>query len=342
VRHTATLCSKIVVRGPLELDRWGLAYSVLMSAVNGRPSADPEGGMVCSMGATADATWFRYVETVNQVPKLTREEELTLWREWTRSQDPRVRDQLIRANLRYVVAIAYKYRSYRLPLIELAAEGNLAILHAVRKFDPQRGTRFVTYAAHWIRAYMLNYIIRSWSLVCGGSGPLHSRRFFKLRREQVRVYALVGEGEHADALLAERVGVSPDRIADFNQRLALRDESLDRSVFEDGPTSVVETLASPVRNQEQDYQLRQAERRATELVHAALSSLDQRERLIAEACWMCDDEEQLSLAQIGRNLGVSRERARQLELRAKRKLRQRILEIRENQKQLASVGDSAA
>lgn len=294
------------------------------------------------MASTPNSTLSRYINMVNAIPKLTRDEESELWRRWQHEGDKRAKDTLIRSNLRYVVAIALKYRGHSLSLSELIAEGNFGILHALTKFEPERGNRFVTYAAYWIRAFILNHIIRSWSLVGGGSGPLHSRMFFKLRRERTRIYSLVGEGEAADTLLAERVGVSRDQIAEFNQRLSSRDVSLDREVFSDGTTSLVETLASPNSSQEQAYLESQDTYRVNEIVRTALESLDRREKHVVEAYLMNDEEDKLSLAEIGRSLGVSRERARQLESRAIKKLRQRILEIYESQRMLSGAIGSAA
>jgi RNA polymerase sigma-32 factor len=279
---------------------------------------------------------------VNAIPKLSREEELDLWTRWKTKGDHHAKDALVRANLRHVVAIALKYRSHSLPLAELIAEGNFGILHALTKFESERGNRFVTYAACWIRAFILNYIIRSWSMVGGGSGPLHSRMFFKLRRERTRIYALVGEGEAADALLAERVGLPQERVAEFSERLSTRDISLDREVFSDGSTSLVETLPSPHRSQEQAYLEHSEAFRMNDIVQAALATLDKREKHVVEAYLMTDDDEKLSLAEIGRNLGISRERARQLESRAIKKLRQRILENPQGQELIASAIDSAA
>lgn len=294
------------------------------------------------MASTPNSTLSRYINMVNAIPKLTREEESELWRRWQHEGDKCAKDTLIRSNLRYVVAIALKYRGHSLSLSELIAEGNFGILHALSKFEPERGNRFVTYAAYWIRAFILNHIIRSWSLVGGGSGPLHSRMFFKLRRERTRIYGLVGEGEEADTLLAKRVGVSPDQIAEYNQRLSSRDVSLDREVFSDGTTSLVETLASPNSSQEQAYLESQDAFRINEIVRSALESLDRREKHVVEAYLMNDEEDKLSLAEIGRSLGVSRERARQLESRAIKKLRQRILEIYESQRMLNGAVGSAA
>lgn len=324
----------------------GLARSVLMQLFNQRDAkrgvANHEERTPKAMATTPNSTLSRYISMVNAIPKLTREEETELWRRWQKCGDNRAKDTLVRANLRYVVAIALKYRGHSLSLAELIAEGNFGILHALTKFEPERGNRFVTYAAYWIRAFILNYIIRSWSLVGGGSGPLHSRMFFKLRRERTRVYSLVGEGEQADALLAERVGVSPEQIAEFNQRLSTRDISLDREVFSDGTTSLVETLPSPNRSQEQAYLESQDEFRTNDIVRSALDTLDKREKRVVEAYLMNDAEDKLSLAEIGRSLGVSRERARQLETRAIKKLRQRILEIYESQRLLSGAVGSAA
>lgn len=134
-----------------------------------------------------DTSFQNYVRTVQHYPQHTREEELELVKAFRQNGSEHARDALVRAHLRHVVAIALKYRRYGLPVADLVAEGNFGIVHALSKFDSDRGTRFVTYAAYWIRAYILNYIIRSWSLVGVGSGALRSKTFFKLRRERVRI-----------------------------------------------------------------------------------------------------------------------------------------------------------
>lgn len=279
------------------------------------------------MPADFDSALSRYMTMVQQFPKLDREQEAELFRFWQMSGDTRAKENLVRAHLRYVVAIAVKYRRYGLPLSELIAEGNFGIVHALSKFEPARGFRFVTYAAYWIRAYILNYIIHSWSMVGVGSGALRSKMFFKLRRERVRITNLVGEGEQADELLAERFNVSREQIQGMVRRLEARDVSLDAKVFDDAVTTVVETLASSGDDQEALLTSNQSSELAHEVVHSAIKALDPRERYIVEHRLMADADDELSLAEIGRRLGVSRERARQIETRAKRKLKERITEL---------------
>jgi len=278
---------------------------------------------------------------VSAFPKLSREEESELWRMWHNELDVRAKEDFIRSNLRHAVSIALKYSRYGLPLAELIAEGNFGLVHALSKFEPERGNRSVTYAAYWIRAHILEYVIRSWSLVGVGSGPLRSKLFFKLRRERVRIQNLVGEGEQADTLLAQQFGVSRDQMVELMQRLEARDLSLDLKVSESAVTSLVDTLPSSGCNQEQAYVNSLENRRIRNIVRAAFDELDIRERLIIENHLMRDSEDELSLADIGRRLGVSRERARQLETRAKRKLRNRILELSGNEG-LSGIGVNSA
>jgi RNA polymerase sigma-32 factor len=279
------------------------------------------------MTAELETSLSRYIALVQKYPKLDREEETALYTAWRASGDIAAKERLVRSHLRYVVAIALKYRRYGLPLAELIAEGNFGIVHALTKFDPERGNRFVTYAAYWIRAYVLNHIIQSWSLVGVGSGVLRSKMFFKLRRERVRITNLVGEGERADEMLANRFNMSREQIQGMVRRLDARDLSLDAKVFDDAVTTVVETLAATSDDQETTFSSNQTSFNAREVVQTAMKTLDPRERYIAEQRLMADSEDELSLAEIGRRLGVSRERARQLETRAKRKLKQRIIEL---------------
>ncbi len=279
------------------------------------------------MASETDPSLSRYMTMVQHFAKLSREEELALCDRWLANADEKAKDLLVRAHLRYVVAIAVKYRRYGLPLSELIAEGNFGIVHALTKFEPARGNRFVTYAAYWIRAYILNYIIRSWSMVGVGSGALRSKMFFKLRREKVRITNLVGEGDHADELLAEKFNVSRVQIVGMMRRLEARDVSLDSKVFDDAVTSLVDTLVSPDQGQEDSYSANQDGDQVRDVVRSALSTLDSRERYIVEHRLMADSEDELSLAEIGRRLNVSRERARQLEARAKRKLKLKIIAL---------------
>ena len=187
----------------------------------------------------------------------------------------------------------------------------------------------MTYAAYWIRAYMLNYVIRSWSMVGVGSGPLRSKLFFRLRRERARIANLVGDNEEAAGILAERFGESKEKIMSLANRLEARDVSLDAKVFDDGSVAMLDTLESDAPSQEDTVAKRQSEDRIKDSLRDALSELDPRERFIVEVRMMADVDDALSLAEIGRRLGVSRERARQLEARAKRKLRDRLAPLRD-------------
>ncbi len=277
-----------------------------------------------------DAAISRYISAARDEVALSREEEVELARKWRDGNDPRAAERLIRANLKYVVAIALSYRRYGLRLADLVSEGNLGLMMALRKFDPERGVRFVTYAAYWSRAYILNFVIKSWSMVGGGSGPLRSKMFFKLRRERAMVSNLLGEGNEQKSMemLADRIGQTVERTKELTRRLEARDVSLDVQQHEEGRMTLLDALQDGGANQEERFF--EEERRGalrTALV-SAVASLDERERFIVEQRLMADEE--TSLAEIGRQLGVSRERARQLEARAKAKLKKQLAGLVEN------------
>lgn len=277
------------------------------------------------MARDHDTETSRYIERVRKLPLLDRETEHQLALR-AREGDQVAIDQLVEANLRYVVAVALQYRRYGIKVADLIAEGNLGLMMAVRKFDPDRGTRFVTYAGYWIRAYVLDTVVRSTTMVGAGSGPLRSKMFFRLRRERARVANLAQDPHERNELLAERFGVSAEKMREMTRRLDARDVSLDAPLFDDSGTSLVDTLQGADGNQEETF-IEHEERGAVEArLVDALAELDRRERYIVEQRLMAD--EGMSLAAIGRELGVSRERARQLEARAKRKLLQRLNDLR--------------
>ena len=261
---------------------------------------------------------------VRQFPKLEREQEAELGRAWREHHDRKAADQLLETHLRYVVAIALRFRRYGMPVSELIAEGNVGLLRALDKFDPDRGNRLITYASYWIRAYILNYIIHSWSLVGGGSGALRSKLFFKLRRERVRITNLLGEGPEAHASLAEKLRVTPERLQNMLQQLDTRDVSMDAQVFDDAGTTLGDTMSSPDPSQEEEVAAVESRTAARKVIRAAMRDLDTREAFIIRVRHMAHADDSLSLAEIGRRLGVSRERTRQLEARALRKLKARI------------------
>lgn len=268
-----------------------------------------------------DAGLSRYIERVRALPKLTREVEHDLAVR-ARAGDQSAVDGLVEANLRYAVAVALQYRRYGLRLGDLIAEGNLGLMMAVRKFDPDRGTRFVTYAGYWIRALVLDFVVRSASLVGAGSGPFRSKIYFRLRRERAKVANLVVDPEERNAILAKSFGVTNDRMAELVQRLDGHDVSLDAPVFDDSAASLVDTMTDDATPADERVYEEQRDTAVKNLLARALGVLDERERYIVEKRIMSDDE--VSLAALGRKLGVSRERARQLEARAKKKLRKEL------------------
>jgi RNA polymerase sigma-32 factor len=266
----------------------------------------------------------RYIDKVRAIPKLSREDEHELALR-VRKGDAVAADALVQANLRYVVAVALQYRRYGIRISDLIAEGNVGLMIAVRKFDADRGTRFVTYAGYWIRAYILDCVVRSASLVGAGSGPLRSKLYFRLRRERAKVANLELDPTERNRMLAERFGVSETKMLTMMRRLDGKDVSLDQPVYDDSGATMLDTLVSPWEDQESetinDERKNVLEKRLAE----AMAELDKRERFIVEQRFLQGDE--MSLAAIGRKLGVSRERARQLEARAKKKLQKRLSDI---------------
>jgi RNA polymerase sigma-32 factor len=250
---------------------------------------------------------------------LSRERETELARRWRDTRDVTARDLLVRAHLRSVVAVASRYRNRGVTCEELVAEGNFGLVQALSKFDPERGIRFVTYAAYWIRASIMSHLVRSRSVVSTG---VHSKLLARLRRERARL-ATAGyrAGDHTDECLAGRLNLPLERVRDLLQRLELHDLSFSSSVSDWSDRLLFEAQLPQVASVEVRVLSAELDSGLREAISTAITNLDGRERYIVEQRLMADAEEQLSLAEIGRRLGVSRERARQLELRAKRKVR---------------------
>ena len=273
-------------------------------------------------GGEAQHSVTRYVAEVQKIPVLSREDEHELALRARVDADAAAR--LVRANLRYVVPIALGYRRYGVRLADLISEGNVGLMTALLKFDPSRGTRFVTYAAHWVRALMLDHVIRSYSIVGVGSGPLRSKVFFRLRREKARILASTNDPYEALRLLAQRFGTTPEKIEQLAHRLEARDVSVDAKAHDDGTATLLDTIASARPSQEDELLTCERDHLLSARVRDAVAELDPRERYIVEARMMASATDELSLAEIGRRLGVSRERARQIEARAKAKLKRRL------------------
>ncbi|MEM9189051.1 MAG: sigma-70 family RNA polymerase sigma factor [Myxococcota bacterium] len=269
-----------------------------------------------------DPTASAYIRWVRRCPKLSREEEHRL-AVAALEGDAQAANRLAEANLRYVVAIAVRYRRHSVQLSELISEGNLGLVTAVQKFDPERGTRFVTYAGYWIRAFILDLIVRSTTMVGAGAGPFGTKVFFRLRRERARISNFVSDRDEKNRLLAARFGIPVEQMELFTHRIDHGDMSLDAPVYRDSTMTLLDTLTDPQdSDQETEAFNRQRDHAVRRQLEDALAALDERERFIVEQRYLVNDA--MSLAALGRMLGVSRERARQLEIRAKRKLKKQL------------------
>lgn len=267
-----------------------------------------------------------YLEDVRRHPVLSRADEQVLARR-AQAGDEQAVQALVSANLRFVVKIACGYRRYGLPIEDLVQEGNIGLMHAVAKFEPERGLRLVTYAVWWIRATLHRYILENWSLVKLGTTQAHRKLFFALARARAEVAKLHPEIEHDAEVeaVAARLAVLPRQVREIEQRL-LGDASLDAPAGE-GDTTVGDQLHSQAPDPE--AAVGEAEERwmLARRVRAAVDRLDARQRYIVEQRLM--REEPLTLVELGERLGFSRERARQLEGRARRALAPALADLRE-------------
>ena len=267
------------------------------------------------------ASLDRYIQQVRAIPKLSREDEHQLALRVAEG-DQAAADKLVEANLRYVIAIALQYRRYGVSLGDLIAEGSVGLVTAVRKFDPHRGTRFVTYAGYWIRAFVLESVVRSSTMVGAGSGPFRSKLFFRLRRERARLSNVIADPDELTERLASEFDTTKAKMTELLRRLDQREISLDSPAYHDSDSTLVELLPGSAEPQDLVFARKRRHSGIQIRLAGALSVLDDRERLIVEKRILSDDA--ASLASLGRELGVSRERARQLEARAKRKLAEEL------------------
>jgi RNA polymerase sigma-32 factor len=276
--------------------------------------------------SVASSTLDQYLREINRVPLLTVEEERRLARQFRDQGDKRAGHRLVEANLRFVVKVAFEYRSYGLRMADLIQEGNIGLMKAVQKFDPDKEIRLISYAVWWIRAYIQNHILKSWSLVKIGTTQAQRKLFFSLARTRHEIERLSpGAGldqEGIDVnLVAKKLRVRPSDVVEMQQRMEGRDLSLDAPVA-DGTSTHLEF--TPGDGEPQDEELARAEEDA--IVHRrvsdAMGRLDPRERHIIEARIMGEGKE--TLRDLGQHFGFSRERARQLEIRALEKLRREL------------------
>ncbi len=265
-----------------------------------------------------------YLSEINQFPLLTQEQEQLLARQYRNESASTAAHTLITSNLRFVVKVAYEYRSYGIRMADLIQEGNIGLMKAVQKFDPDKGIRLISYAVWWIRAYIQNYILKSWSLVKLGTTQAQRKLFFSLARTKREIEKINGveEGAPDPRRIAKKLRVKPTEVLEMEQRMEGRDLSLDAPMGDDGGNSHVDFVVSKAAGQ--DEELGEKEERAMVMtrVEVALARLDQRERFIIEKRVMSDKP--MTLKELGRHFGFSRERARQLEIRAKEKLKQEL------------------
>lgn len=259
-----------------------------------------------------------YMAQIQRFPLLGREEERELARHWRKGGDLGAAHRLICANLRFVVKIAREYNQYGMRLADLVQEGNIGLMTAVKKFDPERGIRLISYAVWWIRAYIQGYIIRSWSLVKIGTTQAQKRLFFKLSQARDAIMRLSGDAD-ADEI-AKALDVRGRDVEEMSQRLARRDTSLDVDLTEGEDYSLLDTLADERDNQEDLLIRHQEEEQLSQRVQMALARLNERERHIVHERILCDQP--LTLQELAEHYGISRERVRQLEANALGKLKE--------------------
>ncbi len=274
----------------------------------------PEGGL------------SRYLTEIRKFPMLAKDEEFMLGKRWREHEDPEAAHRLVTSHLRLVAKIAMGYRGYGLPIGEVISEGNVGLMQAVKKFEPDKGFRLATYAMWWIRASIQEYILRSWSLVKMGTTASQKKLFFNLRKAKSAISAFQEGDLHPDQvdIIATKLGVQKDEVVSMNRRLSGPDASLNAPMRVDGESEWQDWLEDTT-SVSQETQVAENEERSQRmsLLEAAMIDLSDRERHILTERRLKDDP--TTLEDLASQYGVSRERVRQIEVRAFEKLQKAML-----------------
>jgi RNA polymerase sigma-32 factor len=273
---------------------------------------------------TAEGGLTRYLEEIRRFPMLEPQQEYMLAKRWKEHGDRDAAHQLVTSHLRLVAKIAMGYRGYGLPISEVISEGNVGLMQAVKRFEPDKGFRLATYAMWWIKASIQEYILRSWSLVKMGTTANQKKLFFNLRKAKSKISALQEGDLRPDQVqvIAKRLGVTEQDVVDMNRRLG-GDASLNAPIREDGDSGEWQDwLADDSESQETVMAAHEELDNRRKALSSALSVLNDRERRIFEARRLADDP--VTLEELAAEFGVSRERVRQIEVRAFEKVQKAV------------------
>ncbi len=271
--------------------------------------------MANSLPIVAEGGLARYLAEIRRFPMLEPQQEYMLAKRWREHEDPKAAQELITSHLRLVAKIAMGYRGYGLPIGEIISEGNVGLMQAVKRFEPDRGFRLATYAMWWIRASIQDYILRSWSLVKMGTTASQKKLFFNLRKAKSRISAYEEGDMRPENVekIATRLGVSKQDVIEMNRRMG-GDASLNAPLREEGEGEWQDWLVDDSDSQEHVLAAQEETSNRMKALRGALDVLNPRERRIFEARRLADDP--VTLEQLSEEFGVSRERVRQIEVRA--------------------------
>src|ERR1700745_1564955 len=273
---------------------------------------------------SAESGLTRYLEEIRRFPMLEPQQEYMLAQRWREHGDRDAAHKLVTSHLRLVAKIAMGYRGYGLPISEVISEGNVGLMQAVKRFEPDKGFRLATYAMWWIKAAIQEYILRSWSLVKMGTTANQKKLFFNLRKAKSRISALDEGDMRPDQvkLIAKRLGVTEQDVIDMNRRLG-GDASLNAPIREDGDSGEwMDWLLDDSASQESRLAESEQSENRHKALGEALTGLNDRERRIFEARRLAD--EPITLEELADEFGVSRERVRQIEVRAFEKVQKAV------------------
>lgn len=272
-----------------------------------------------------------FVRDSMEQPMLSREKEMELALAWKNNGDEKALHHLVRAYGRLAVSMAARFRHYGLPMGDLIQEGNVGLLQAAARFEPEREFRFSTYASWWIRSAMQDYILRNWSIVRTGTTASQKSLFFNLRRLRARIASATGEAdlsEESRRQIAKELSVPLSEVVAMEQRLLSGDQSLNATLGDEGDSDWQDFLVDERPNPEEVVLGARDAKTRTDWLNSALGELSPREQIIIRERKLKDGN--ITLEQLGRTLGVSKERVRQLEARAMNKLKAALIRLTDN------------